>query len=149
MGNAAANLNQLRIYHAILVLSLFLCAFTTERLVGRTSTGYSAILLVGILIVAGFDVRLGFYFRRTRLLPAIEKLRRDPNDSDALKQWRSAKLVSLVLALTIGLYGLAIRFFGAIRQVSWPFYLVALILMLAWRPQLDLRGEASNTEIVQ
>jgi hypothetical protein len=58
-------------------------------------------------------------------------------------------LVSLVFAMTICLYGLVLRFLGAARLVSWSFYLAALILMLVWRPQLDLRGEASYSGITQ
>jgi len=47
----------------------------------------------------------------------------------------------LVLAVSVALYGLVLRVLGASRLVAWPFFLLALSLMLAWRPQLDLSGD--------
>jgi hypothetical protein len=53
------------------------------------------------------------YSYRTRLLPsAIEKLRRDPGDGTAHGSWRMANVLSLVLTMSVALYGFALRTIG-------------------------------------
>lgn len=145
MANAAVNLKQMKIIHVIFVVAVFLYALTAEQILGKVSdvtrNAASATLLVGMALAAGLDGLVAYYFRRSKLEPALDKLRRNQNDQDALKQWRFATILSLVLALSIGLYGFALRFLGASRRVSWSFFLVALILMLLWRPKIELASE--------
>jgi hypothetical protein len=148
VGPGAAALRQMRIVHGVFMLVVLLFALEAELFAG-IGQNYSPAFPIAIAVLGILDVNVAYFIRRKRLYPALGKLRQDPNDSDGLKQWRSSTMVSLVLVLTIGLYGLVLRFFGAARLVSWPFYLVALILMLVWRPQLELRGEASDTGIAQ
>ena len=142
MANAAANLKQMRVIHVTFVVVVFLYALTAEQTIGRANAATrntpSATLFGGITFVAGLDGLVAYYFRRTKLEHALDKLRRNQNDQDALKQWRFATLLSLILALSVGLYGFALRFLGASRRVSWSFFLVALILMLLWRPKIEL-----------
>jgi len=138
----------MRIVHAVFMFVVLLIALEAELFSG-IGQNYWPAFPIAIAVLGILDVNVAYFIRRVKLYPALEKLRKDPNDSDGLKQWRSSTMVSLVLALTIGLYGLVLRFFGAARLVSWPFYLGALILMLMWRPQLDLGGEGSNTGIAQ
>ena len=134
--------------HAVFLLAVLLFVLQAELLAGNGKINSPA-FSTAIAVVAILDTFFGYAFRRLRLNPALGKLRLDPNDSDALKQWRSSTMVILVLALTVGLYGFVLRFLGADRLVSWPFYLAALILMLLWRPQLDLGNEAANTGAAQ
>jgi hypothetical protein len=139
MSEGAASLHQMRIVHTVFVVAVLVQIYTSEWLAGN-GTGYSMTFLAGIIIVAGFDVLMAYYFRRKKLFPALEKLRRDPNDIQALKQWWGATILVLVLTMSVALYGLALRVLGASRRVAWPFFLLALILMFLWRPQLDLSG---------
>jgi hypothetical protein len=145
MSRGAASLRQMRIFHAVFLAATLLQIHNAERLAGN-GTGFSTTFLIGIVFVASFDVLVAYHFRRKTIFPASEKLRRDPNDMEALKQWRKATIVVLVLAMSIGLYGLILRVLGASRRVAWPFFLLALILMLAWRPQLDLSGDVPIAE---
>ena len=140
MGKGAASLRQMRIVYVVFLVAVLLQIYNSEWLAGN-GAGYSMTFLAGIIIVAGFDVLIAYYFRRKKLFPALEKLRRDPNDIGALKQWWGATILVLVLAVSVALYGLVLRVLGASRRVAWPFFLLALILMLAWRPQLDLSGD--------
>jgi hypothetical protein len=144
VGQSVAALKQMRIVHVVFLLAVLLFVLQAELLAGEGQNSSPAIP-IAIALIGIIDVYVAYFIRRTRLYPALGKLRRDPNDSDGLKQWRSSTLVSLVLALTIGLYGFALRFFGVAKYVSWLFYLASLILMLLWRPQLDLSGEGLNT----
>lgn len=142
MGNAASSLKQMRVIHFVFLVALVLYAYTAEFIVGKTDSEVSAAIIYGMTLVAAFDVLIAYYFRRTKLAPALERLRLDPNDSEALKQWRYSTLVSLVLTLSVGLYGFTLRFLRAPQKVAWSFYLVALILLLIWRPTLALPAEA-------
>lgn len=142
MSNGATALRQMRIIHAIFLAATLLQIYNSEWLAG-SGTGFSTPFLIGIVFVASFDVLVAYYFRRKTMVPALEKLRRDPNDIGALKQWRKATIVVLVLTMSIALYGLVLRVLGASRHAAWPFFVLALILMLAWRPQLDLSGDVS------
>jgi hypothetical protein len=144
----AATLKEMRRLHTLFLPIVFLEAYCAEQ-IARATTVHSKTFL-GVMIFLAFYTGLqGFYFRRKRLLPALEKLHRDPNDARALNQWRGSIVINLCLASAIAVYGIVLRFMGAGRRVSWPFFVSALILMLVWRPQLDLRGEASNTGIAQ
>ena len=142
MLTAAANLKQMRLIHSIFVVALFLYALTAEQIIGKANVAArnvpSATLLAGMAFLAGLDGLVAYYFRRSKLEPALDKLRLDQNDSGALRQWRLATIVSMVLALSIGLYGFALRFLGADRRVAWAFFAAALVLMLLWRPKLEL-----------
>jgi hypothetical protein len=146
MGNAASSLKQMRVIHIAFIVAIGLYAYTAELVVGHPNSGagsgLSAPVLYGITVGAGFDVLIAYYFRRTKLVPASERLRLDPGDPEALKQWRASTIVSLVLALSVGLYAFVLRFLGAPRIVSAPFYAGALILLLIWRPNLELGPEA-------
>jgi hypothetical protein len=138
---AAASLKQMRTMHIVFIVALALYAYTSELVAGRNGSQISTAFLYGMTIFAGFDALIAMYFRRAKLMPALETLRRDPNDAEALRQWRFATLVSMLLALSIGLYGFAVRFMGAPKPVSWLFYVAALILLLAWRPKLEVPVE--------
>jgi hypothetical protein len=142
MGTADSSLKQMRTVHFAFMVALALYAYTAELVAGKTNSGVSAAVFYGITVAASFDVLIAYYLRRTKFAPAFEKLRLDPDDSSALKQWRSSTLVSVVVTLSVGLYGYVLRFLGAPRSVSWSFYLVALILLLIWKPNLELGIEA-------
>jgi hypothetical protein len=144
VAQGEAALRRMRILHAVFFLSVVLLAQGAEQMAG-TATGYSTIFLGMMIYLAIFDGLIAYYFRRKRLHPALDKLRRDPNDAGALKEWRIMTLLSLSLTFSIALYGFVLRFFGAGRPVSWPFFLLALLLMVVWRPQLELGADVSGT----
>jgi hypothetical protein len=145
MGQGADALRQTRILHSVFLLTVLLLAYAAEQM-ARTITGYSETYLGLIICLAILNGLQADYFRRKRLFPALEKLRRDPNDSSALQQWRRSITVNLALTEEIALYGFMLRFMGASRRVSWPFFVSALILMMLWRPQLELSANVSSTE---
>jgi hypothetical protein len=148
MEQGAAELRQMRILLAVFLLTVLLLAYAAEEMAG-TITGYSKTYLGVMICLAILNGLQACYFRRKRLIPALDKLRQNPNDSSALKQWRGSITVNLSLTEAIALYGFMLRFMGASRRVSLPFFAGALILMLVLRPQLDLAGEAPTTEIAQ
>jgi hypothetical protein len=50
-----------------------------------------------------------------------------------------ANILSMVLTMTVALFGFALRMVGSSREVAWPFFIASIILMLLWRPRLDYR----------
>lgn len=148
MDLRAASLRQMRIVHAIFLVAVLLYVGISEQLAGN-GEGYSTTLLEGIGAVSCFDVLLAYYFRRKQVFSALEKLRREPNDVSALKQWRAGTTICLVMAMSVALYGFVLRVMGASRRIAWPFFVLAVVLMLMWRPQLEFSGEVSETETNQ
>jgi hypothetical protein len=138
---AAASLKQMRTIQVVFLVALALYVYTSELVAGKNGSEISAPFLYGITILAGLDVLVALYFRRTKLIPAAESLRQDANDAAALRQWRSGTILSMVLVMSIGLYGFVVRFMGAPRPISWLFYGAAFLLLLAWRPNLKVPAE--------
>lgn len=142
--NPADSLKQMRMIHAVLISALGLYAYLGERMAGKNTGGFSAPILYCFILVNCLDLLLAYYFRRTKLFPALEELRRDPKSLGALKSWRFSTILTMVLLLSIGLYGFALRFMGAPQRIVWPFYLVALSFFLIWRPNLEITAELAE-----
>ncbi|HSA92892.1 MAG TPA: hypothetical protein VLE48_07765 [Terriglobales bacterium] len=83
-----------------------------------------AVVVFGALVVV----------RKRMLAPAMDLLRRNPDDTAALGRWRAANLISLALCESLALYGFVLRFLGASTFEAAPFFAVAFVLMLAFRP---------------
>ena len=80
--------------------------------------------------------------RKRFLHLANEELRRDPNDARALSQWRKITMMSMVLAMSIGLYGFTLRTMGDSQLVEWLFFFASVVLLFLWRPRL---GDATSS----
>ncbi len=84
-----------------------------------------------LLVVAAF-------FRMKYLRPGAEALRKNQEDVQAARQWRTGTVVSLVFAESIVMFGLVVRMIGASWNVSGIFYVAGILVLLAWWPRLDL-----------
>jgi F0F1-type ATP synthase membrane subunit c/vacuolar-type H+-ATPase subunit K len=132
----SASLRSMRIIHVILLAAIVGYAYMAEIMLRPTEVA-PAIFVEGFSIMAVAEVVITFAVRRKLLRSALEGLQRDAGDAKALGQWRKANLFSMVMAVSVSLYGLALRFIGSSRQVAAPFFVAAVILMLLWRPYLD------------
>jgi hypothetical protein len=148
VGQGAASLRRMRVLQAVFMAIVVLYGYAAESLAPR-GVELDAPLFKGIAIAAACAVLLAYFMRRKKLSPALEKLRANSDDSEALKSWRSIILVSLILAEAVALFGLLIRIMGGSRGASWPFFLVALILMVIWGPRLAVDNRGSATKAVQ
>ncbi|MBZ5659151.1 MAG: hypothetical protein LAO08_01985 [Acidobacteriia bacterium] len=144
MDPRAGALRQLQTIHVIFVVVIFMQGYVSE-VPARTGTGVTESFIFTIAVVAWIELMIAHYHRIKRTIPAMEKLRRDSNDADALKQWRAGIILAMVLTLSVALYGVVLRSLGAGRRIAWPFFLAALIFLVIWRPQLDLGGEIPKT----
>jgi len=83
------------------------------------------------------SVSLGFVFRKARIDRPLEVLRNAPDNPQALIQWRSGNLALFVLAETVTLMGLVLKFLGATWTVAGVFFFAGLFLTLLWTPRMD------------
>jgi hypothetical protein len=81
---------------------------------------------------------VALFFRARFVKPGAEALRNNGEDEAAAKQWRTGTIVSLVFAESIVMFGLVMRMSGASWNVSGIFYVVGILLLVAWWPRLDL-----------
>jgi hypothetical protein len=107
----------------------------TERPVSPTIVAALAVLSVtDVMVAAGLRTR--------NITPAIAALRTNPNDSLALGKWRSGIVTSFTHAETVALFGVLLKFLGASWTVAGPFFAVAVLLLVIWRPKLEFTAAA-------
>jgi hypothetical protein len=133
----------MRIVHIVLLLAIASYAFVAEWLI-RPSADAPVWLVGSFCFMAALMVLAAFGFRRKLLPAALNALQHDPSDPAALGRWRAANLVSMILAVSVSLIGVALRVSGGSRRVVWPFFIVSALLMLWWRPRLDDSGSSSG-----
>ena len=138
MNAAQKALRTARIFHiallaaaiAYMALPLFI-DFGIKQQIGSIlslALGAAGVVILGVAI----------FLRKTRITPAEEALRNNPEDNAAALRWRGGVVVSLVFCESIVLYGLALRILGVPWAVSGIFYAVGIFFMLAWWPRLEL-----------
>ena len=98
----------------------------------------SPILVYAITFVCLNDIGAAAFLRSRMIRPSEESLRSNPNDETALKKWRTGVIVSLGMASTIVLFGVVLKFMGATWNVASWFFIVGIVLLLAWTPRLDV-----------
>jgi len=146
VGQCAVALREMRVIYAVFLFSVVLYTIVAEQFLAKAEGSVSLTFVVAFTVLAVLNGLVAQYFRRKKLVPSLEKLRRNPGDVAALKEWRFSTLLSLVLAEPIALLGVALRALGGGRNVAWPFFAAALILLLIWRPQLEFDAEAPGSQ---
>jgi hypothetical protein len=126
-----------RIVHAVFLLAMFLY-IAVLRLVQTANQAVPAVIVFAFALVAFTDIGIALFIRSRKVRASEEKLRTQPNDPGALRQWRVGMIISLVLAETIGLLGFVLKFLGAEWKIAGAFFVLAIFLMLLWMPRLDV-----------
>lgn len=142
-GMAANQFRSIRIVHRIMLVGVVLYAFTAERLAMPPSR-LSLPMALGLGIVAIVVAAIAFGYRMKLLPSAIEALRRNPQDVQALYRWRQAHIVTMVLLVSVALFGFVLRFMGGSFWVALPFYFASISLLLLWAPN-EAEGTIENT----
>jgi hypothetical protein len=96
----------------------------------RHPCGVVRLLLNGLVVVG-----MALFFRIKMLEAAAETLVANPDDPMALGRWRTGNLLSFLLAESVVLFGMALRFIGGTTMQSLPFYAVGIAIMLVWWPR--------------
>ena len=130
-------LRNVRIIHAAFLLTMFLY-IVVLRLIKTPEQTVPPGIVLAFAVVAFSDVGIAMFIRSRKVRASEEKLRTQPNDAGALNQWRVGMIISFVLAEAIGLLGFVLKFIGAEWRISGAFFAVAILLLMAWMPRLDV-----------
>ncbi len=125
-----------RAAHSALLATIALLALADARMSAIAET-MPPLSVWGLAALALGDVFVGLFLRKQFLSPANRELRRTPQDKNALRQWRKFTMASMILAMSIGMFGFSLRMMGDARTVEWSFFAVAVALLIIWRPRLD------------
>jgi F0F1-type ATP synthase membrane subunit c/vacuolar-type H+-ATPase subunit K len=126
-----------RLLHAGFFVASIL--YVCVPLVVKTQTReVNPVFVIAVSFVAMSAVGMGIFFRAKRVTPAAEALAQNPEDGAMAKEWNSGVVLSLVFCETTVLFGLVLRIMGTSWNISGLFYVVGILLMLAWTPKLDL-----------
>jgi hypothetical protein len=127
--------------HAVYLLTIPLLGFSLVTFEHFPKRSISPAVLIGISLCVCWDIGIAFFFRATKLAPASEALRTNPNDPAALMRWRAQSTVSFCFAETVVLMGFVVKFLGAGWSIVGIFFAVGTVLMLLWAPRLDVPAQ--------
>jgi hypothetical protein len=130
-----SSVRSMRIFQSIFLITILGYAYVAE-LSSAPAAVVQPVMIGTFSILAVLIVVIAFAFRRRLLPSAIESLQR--GDANGVGRWRTANIFSMVLAESVALFGLVLRIMGGSRRVAWPFFIVAIILLLVWTPRLDV-----------
>ncbi len=137
MSPSDSALRPMRIIHGVLLVSVLLYAALGEK-IGPADAKDLKILPQLFALPAVVNVLIAFFAQYRVVRPAGDALRLRPDDAESLGRWRAGNLISLVLCESVALFGFVLRLLGGTVLVSAPFYSVAILLMLVWRPRLEV-----------
>jgi hypothetical protein len=130
-------LRNMRILHVVFLFTQFQFLWVLH-LSHHPETGVRPAIVIGFAVVAVADLNVALFFRRRDVKASEEKLRVSPNDSAAIRQWRSGMIISFAFAEAISLFGFMLKVLGAEWKFAGPFFAFAVLLMLLWVPRLDV-----------
>jgi hypothetical protein len=137
MTSIKKTLRAARVLHVALLV-MVLVDFDVSYRLAPTQNQISPIMVYGIAFVCLSDIGVAVFLRSRMIGPSEESLRSNPSDESALKKWQTGVFVSLVMASTIVLFGLVLKFMGATWNVAGWFFIAGILLLLIWRPRLDV-----------
>src|SRR5215467_7131690 len=120
-------MRQLRIIWLALLAAIAAYSFLSFH--ASVHSAPQPILFRAIALVAVGEVLVLFFFRRRFVLQNALLLVSDAGNASALARWRAGHIIVWALSLSIGLYGLMLRYMGFyFRQVS-IFFIAGAALM--------------------
>ena len=72
--------------------------------------------------------------RNSMVLPALDRLRRNPRDPKLLKSWSRSSLAVLMLCAAVGMMAFALQLAGAATQIVLTLYSIAIAYLFLLRP---------------
>ncbi len=91
-------------------------------------------VFVAICFVCVAEIGVAFLLRGRYPL-SDEAATLEPSDAGRASKWLRIQIASYVIAVSVGLYGVVLRFVGASFKQSALFYAVALVLLISWWPR--------------
>lgn len=144
MNAAEKALRNARMLHAGLFL-VSIAYILVPLLVIKTQTKeISPAIVAAVSLIAVSDLGIAAFFRSKMVKSAEETLAQNPEDAGATAKWSRGVLLSLVFCMSTILFGLVLRILGASWNFCGLFFVVGILLLLAWTPKLDLPSSAGS-----
>jgi hypothetical protein len=137
MTSIKKTLRAARVLHVALLV-MVVVDFDVSYRFAPIQNQISPIMVYAITFVCLNDIGVAVFLRSRMIGPSEESLRSNPSDESALKKWRTGVFVSLVMASTIVLFGLVLKFMSATWNVAGWFFIAGILLLLIWTPRLDV-----------
>jgi hypothetical protein len=119
-----------------LLALLGLCALASESVPAIAErTLFFSVWTITASAVGTFVLTL--FLRKRFLSETNDRLLSDPTNVEAISQWRKWTITSMVLAMSIGMYGFTLRIASYGRAVEWSFFACAGVLLFFWGPRLS------------
>ncbi|HEV1994298.1 MAG TPA: hypothetical protein VGR03_08205 [Candidatus Acidoferrum sp.] len=132
-----STLRSVRVLHLIFLLTVALFIINL-RMLQPAERGISFLTVSVFVLLCLSDIAIAISFRARMITPSIERLRVNPQDAAALGRWRSGVITSFTFAETVVLLGFMLKILGAGWNVAGVFFVVGILLLLAWAPKLDM-----------
>src|SRR5271169_750963 len=123
------SLRSIRIFYSVVLFATILQVQVAEMLSHPAPREIHAMWL-GFLVIGLMEVGVAFFFRIKMVQPAVETLQERSDDRIALGRWRAGNILCFVLANSIALFELALRFIGGTTTQAPPFYIGGISLFL-------------------
>lgn len=96
----------------------------------------SVLVLAAFAAAAVYAIASGFVLRE-KFLNQSEELRGDPHK--ALSRWKAAHFIGFSCAMSLTIFGVALKLLGASWRVPGIYFAASLGLLVLWRPRPNLR----------
>src|SRR5262249_25151365 len=100
-----------------------------------SEASYPAFFPIVLGVVCLSEVGIGLFLRKNFITASEVLLLKDPSDQGALAKWRRGNLLSFVLAETVTLFGVVLKFMVFDWRILAAFFAGGLILLLFWMPR--------------
>jgi hypothetical protein len=117
------------------MVSMFLYVYVLRIIPTPAPRKLNPMFLLGMSICGLTILAVAIVFRRVKIQPVFEALRINPDDARSLQNWRSASIVSAVLAESVALLGFSIYMTGGTIAQSAGFFIAGIAAMLLWWPR--------------
>jgi len=91
-----------------------------------------------LAFVSILGIAAGVVIRMKLLAPAAESLRTNDSDPVTWQRWFNGNVFSFAGAEMVSLCGIMARFLGFPWSIAGVFFAIGLVVLLLWRPKLDL-----------
>jgi hypothetical protein len=136
MASREKTLIEVRILHAVFLMTVFLLAFTVQMF-NRQEQPVSPVIPLAIACVAVSDIGIGFVMRK-KLMDKATEVFASKEEGKGLQAWRFANIYSFAHAETVVLLGVTLKALGANWKVAAPFFAVGFALLVWWTPRMEL-----------
>lgn len=118
-----------------MIFSVGLYAVMIRVIPAHPSAQIDRFLFAALGFCALAALTIAFVMRLKYIRPSLDSLRSNPDDTRSLLRWRQGTIVSVTLAESAALYGVAIHFLGGTLGQSAMFLGVAAVAMFLWWPR--------------